>query len=114
MNITKIDQSKCKNSDYELMSNGSSNSLSLNDSYSYESDFASGSSVRSSIGEFQDEIHHMAKNQVAVIPRNIFPSTTNLPVISLVNEAWEYRGEGGANLVISITGRQKIVRFKKT
>ena len=114
MNTSTIDSSKFTKSDYELTSNGSSNSLSLNDSYSYESDFASGSSVRSSIGECQDETNPMTKNQLSVIPRNNLSLTTNLPVISLVNEAWEYRGEGGANLVISITGSRKIVRFKKT
>ena len=46
--------------DYELTSNGSSASLSLNDSYSYESDFASGSSMRSSFGEYSEDFNHIS------------------------------------------------------
>ena len=112
MSESKIELSMAAKSDYELRSNGSSVSLSLNDSY--ESDVASGSSVRSSFGDCLEEPHTITHTKLSIIPQNMLPSTTNLPVISLVNEAWEYRGEGGANLVISITGKRKIIRFKKT
>ena len=111
---TKIDLHTGVKYDYELTSDGSSASLSLNDSYSYESDFASGSSMRSSIGEYSEDFNPMTCNQLATLPnRDPFLAST-FPKISLVNEAWEYRGEGGANLVISIKGRRKIIRFKKT
>lgn len=114
MNEPKIDSSLATKSDYELMSNGSSASLSLNDSYSWEYELASGSSVRSSFGDCPDENCHTAIAQFNANPRLSLSSTMNLPVVSLVNEAWEYRGEGGANLVISVIGRRKIIRFKKT
>ena len=99
--------------DYELTSNGSSASLSLNDSYSYESDFASGSSMRSSFGEYSEDFNHIS-NKLTQLPNREMLLATTFPRISLVNEAWEYRGEGGANLVISIKDRRKIIRFKKT
>ena len=114
MNETKIDITTAPKSDYELTSNGSSISLSLNDSSSYESDFVSGSSIRSSFGDCSFVESPYLKNtqqpSMSVNPS----SATNMPVITLMNEAWEYRGEGGANLVISITGQRKIIRFKKT
>ena len=98
--------------DYELMSNGSSVSLSLNDSYSCECELASGSSALSSFGEGTDD-----NSQTSFITSN---TNTNSPlspldmqVVSLVNEAWEYRGEGGANLVLSVLSRHKIIRFTK-
>ena len=115
MNDTKLDSSLVTKSDYELMSNGSSVSLSLNDSYaSGEYELASGSSVRSSFGDCPDVNHHTAIVQFNTNLRNSLSSPMNLPVVSLVNEAWEYRGEGGANLVISLIGKQKVIRFKKT
>ena len=116
MNETKIDITTAPKSDYELTSNGSSISLSLNDSSSYESDFVSGSSIRSSFGDCSFvETQYVKNTQPNINTMSIKTSSaTNVPVISLVNEAWEYRGEGGANLVISITGQHKIIRFKKT
>ena len=105
MSEGKIDLNQASKVDYELTSNGSSVSLSLNDSYSCEYEPASSSSVRSSIGNCLDE-NNLTQNPLA--------STMNIPAVSLVNEAWEYRGEGGANLVISVIGRRKIIRFKKT
>ena len=114
MNEPKYDYRTATKSDYELMSNGSSASLSLNDSYSYESDFASGSSVRSSVGDCHELTSHRKSDQSFSMNQNILSRSANLPVISLVNEKWEYRGEGGANLVISITGTRKVIRFKKT
>ena len=117
MNETKIDITTTPKSDYELTSNGSSISLSLNDSSSYESDFVSGSSIRSSFGDcsFVESLYLKNPQQPSTNIMSIKQSSaTNMPVISLMNEAWEYRGEGGANLVISITGQRKIIRFKKT
>jgi hypothetical protein len=116
MNETKIDMTTNQKSDYELTSNGSSVSLSLNDSSSYDSDFVSGSSIRSSFGDCSFvETQYVKNTQPSTNIMSIIPSSaTNEPVISLVNEAWEYRGEGGANLVISMTGQRKIIRFKKT
>ena len=115
MNETKIDISTPTKSDYELTSNGSSISLSLNDSSSYESDYVSGSSIRSSFGDGSFADSYFVKNTQISTAMNIFqPPTSNVPTISLVNEEWEYRGEGGANLVISMTGKRQIIRFKKT
>ena len=64
-----------------------------------------------SFADFDDNITFITEENSFKLP---LKARREPPVISLVNEAWEYRGEGGANLVISITGRQKIVRFKKT
>ena len=111
---TKIDLHTGVKYDYELTSDGSSASLSLNDSYSYESDFASGSSMRSSFGEYSEDFNQMTCNQLTALSPKEPLLPTKFPRISLVNEAWEYRGEGGANLVISIKDRRKIIRFKKT
>ena len=111
---TKIDLHTGIKYDYELTSDGSTASLSLNDSYSYESDFASGSSMRSSFGEYSEDFNQMTCNQLTTLSPKESLLATKFPRISLVNEAWEYRGEGGANLVISIKNRRKIIRFKKT
>ena len=92
--------------DDDFMSTGSILNLSLNDSYS--------SSLQSSFSDGLDEINltHVSKSNDRA-QNSIFP-TTDTPVVSLLNEAWEYRGEGGANLVISVTDKRKIIRFKKT
>ena len=100
--------------DYELTSNGSSVSLSSDDSYSCKYDLASSSSVLSLFGEGTDDDDD---SQTSFITSNIYtrsPSCAlDVQFISLVNEAWEYRGEGGANLVISLISRHKVIRFTK-
>ena len=114
MGEPKIDLHTGVKYDYELTSNGSSVSLSLNDSYSYESDFASGSSMRSSFGENCEDFCQMTCNKLTSLSKSEMLLAPTFPRISLVNETWEYRGEGGANLVISIKDMRKIIRFKKT
>ena len=40
--------------------------------------------------------------------------SAELEEVSLVGKTWHYRGEGGANLVISLPGDKMVVRFAKS